>query len=155
MKNNLFEKLKTLSVLAPDKEYANKSRHLILLSPQVKTSYDFAFLMKTGVAVSFAFLIMLGGLFVGRAVHERAMVVQANETNEQIQIRLNTIKYLLGDPARTSAEKAVKSAELLGRAVDKLKEANEHLASGNMGELLKNIIAAQKFIIEIEDMVRN
>ena len=153
MKNNLFENLKTLRAIAPSEEYANKSRYLILHAPQEKTQYDFAFLMKAGAAVTFAFVIMLGGLFVGRAAHERVMVAQANEANAKIQIRLNDIKYLLRDSAGVPGEKVVRSAELLGQAADKLQDASAYLSSGNVSESLKNINAAQKLLVEIENEV--
>jgi len=160
MKNNLFENLRALRAIKPDSEYAKKSRGLILSAElrlpaggQETVRYDVAFWMKTGIAVSFAFLIMLGGLFVGRAMYERVMVAQANETNEKIQIRLNEIKYLLSDPARASQEKISQSMELLQNAANELQEADVYLYVGNVGESLKGINAAQNLLVEIESII--
>lgn len=153
MKNNLFENLKTLRAIAPDEAYAKQSRHLILHAPQAELSREFAFYMKVGVAVSFAFIIMLGGLFVGRAMHERAMVAQANEVNANIQLKLNEIKYLLEDPAKTSREKIAKSADLLKQAAAELREADGYLTSDNVGESLKSINATRTLLIEIEGVM--
>lgn len=157
--------LKELRHIAPRSGYSAESRDLLLRELQSQVMVSKTPLKEGGIFIflremfftraafaaeltAFAVLVALLGVYLNRASNEK-LVVQANEVNASIQVKLNEIKYLLEKPAPRTIEETEAIVSLLNDATEALLEANEDLVSEELEKSLEKMKVAEEAFLKI------
>lgn len=170
MEDNLYKILKELREIKPDARYSEHSRFLILSSEKkagggkISIFHIAAHLHFFGRATA---AIGILAIFVSSVYlivsylpgGKNDLVAEANEINASIQIELNEIKYNLENSAPVSplvAADVYKKLEEAAKQLEKAKalSAGEEISNEISDEILDNIKAGQKALIEIKDLLK-
>lgn len=164
---DLIKILQQLKEIEPDPDYSKKSRALILiranqergLTQTPKTNYLIGFLrdfqsMRFALASEIAgFLIVIGllaGFYYLNQNNKNNLVVQADEINASIQLKLNEIQYLLQN--KNTRNSGIN--ESLTTAATSLNNAAEDIKNDKIGDALEKIKTAQKIFEELEAKIK-
>ncbi|MBI2515029.1 hypothetical protein HYV91_02490 [Candidatus Wolfebacteria bacterium] len=162
MNKNLLTYLKELRKIEPDSAYSARSRFLILASgPKAEKARFFdvlkTFRLQTSLEIGGA--VVISTLLIFYFTHQArkdALVVQADEINASIQLKLNEIKYILQNkPSSENVSPGPKIDILLQEAVNDFKIAEENLKNNNIEESLEKIKETREILTKIERAIRN
>ena len=158
----LIKLLKQLRKIEPDPAYSERSLNLILSSGRpVKRETGFkeagfwawliqpSFRRTLAAEVSgFVIILIILGVYYFQLQNKNSLVVQADEINASIQLKLNEIQYLIqNDNLETSTTSSL--AISLGQAEEELKIAEAELQNNDIEKSLEKIKAVQKIFEEI------
>lgn len=160
-----FQKLlKELKNITPDPAYRARSRSVLLATldaqprqPLEKQGFFAVFwdILSTKPAmaaetIAFIALVTLGGLYLHRQSTDK-LVVQANDVNSSIQVKLDEIKYLLNkNQPLFSPQKTKELNILLNDAKNFLKEAEGDLNTANLEDSLRKLKIAEETFAQFE-----
>lgn len=164
--DKLIQILKELKKVEPDPDYSARSRFLILSSgAQAKVAWRakvfgaFANLQakRLALAVEIAGLLIvlvLVGTYYLRQTNRNNLVVQANELNNSIQLKLNEIQYLLENQTPANPSDLSNLNELLQKATEELVISQSDLKDNNIEQSLEKIKSVQAIFNEIESKIK-
>lgn len=159
MKNDLFEILKELKNIQPDSEYAKRSRYLILSAKTRTTAGILEWFSIHRLATATALIGALVLIVVLSVSYlpggKNGLVVEADEINSSIQIRLNEINYQLqNNPAEINLSEIGKIQTNLEQIAGLLTEAQALTADqDNIEEALEKIKTAESLLSETESLL--
>lgn len=160
MEEKLAKILKELKKIEPHPHYSLRSRSLILSHKKEpgKTGL-FSFLahfqeMRFALGAEIATMVLVAILATGYYAYEfnknrNDLVVQANEINSSIQLKLNEIQYII----KTQSPKGTLSSDiaaLLNSATDDLNKAKSDLNNNKMESAVQNIKSSESTFKDIE-----
>ena len=164
MEEELIKILKELKGNSPDPAYSRNSRTIILSAkkePKKIGLFEFlkrfqsARLTVASEILSVLFITALIGAYYIQRVNDRdKLVVQANDLNSSIQLKLNEIKYLIQDPQALNHSKTTNLGDLLLKATEDLKTADADLKENKIAESLDKIKSAEGNLKEIESALQ-
>lgn len=163
MNDDLLKILRELKKVKPDADYARRSRLLIVNVGKVGPlpKYGFFDVLKTissnrmalvaEITVVLA-LFVLGGVYY---VHQsnQSLVVQANELNATIQLKLDEITSYLKNQPGVNPSRIGEVNLLLDKANADLNQANADLKDGKLEDSLKKMKSAQEFFSQIKTLI--
>ena len=163
MDKELFKILKELKGVEPDYDYARRSRLLIVgeekeLGPkvgffEVLRSFSSNRMALAAKITALMIIFILAGVYY---VHQsnQNLVVQANELNATIQLKLNEITSYLNGQTAVNPLRISEVNLLLQKATADLNEANAGLKDGKLEESLIKIKSAQEEFSQIESIIK-
>lgn len=104
--------------------------------------------------IAFALIFAIGGGLYLRHESSQKLVVEANNVNASIQVKLDEVKYLLNKPSHLTPRNAKEIASFLEEAEKALKEANESLKIENLENSLEKMKVAENAFSEIESIAK-
>lgn len=165
MEDKLIKILRELKRIESDPAYSRKSRTIILSSRQNLQKIGFVEFLKRFQSARFTIItevlsvllvtVLIGAYYTRGVQNKDRLVVQANELNDSIQLKLNEIKYLIQDPKTLNASKTVNLGDLLFKATLDLKEADASLSSGKIESSIERIKSAEKNLKDIESALQS
>ena len=171
MDKDLLKILRELRGIKPDPDYARQSRFLILSSEEKPMAREAAraviarkfnpilnFInavqsIKFAMAAEIISILVIAVLVGAYAVHQgnkSNLVVQADELNSSIQLKLNEIQYLLKNQAQTSALNIADVASPIDTAADDLNQASALIKNNEIENAIVKIKEAEKIFQDIE-----
>ncbi|MCX6702315.1 MAG: hypothetical protein NTW60_00360 [Candidatus Wolfebacteria bacterium] len=167
MKNSLGKILKEFKDIKPDADYSRRSRSLILSyrkeleADKINSFGFFSFVrnfqsMRLTLASEMTGTLILAaifGIFFINQNNNQNLVVQANEINNSIQIKLNEIQYLMQTQVTSTSQKSDLNISL-GKAAEELKQAQTEVKDNNIGNSVEKIKSAEKVLIEAESVLK-
>ncbi|MFA5098988.1 MAG: hypothetical protein WC461_02085 [Candidatus Paceibacterota bacterium] len=167
MDKELIKILSELKSIAPDADYSAKSRNLLLAEinsgkRMIPKRFSLADVLVAAysrkpiyaiAATAFALFLIISGsaLFTIDQINKHDFVVKAGEVNESIQIKLDEIKYLLGNK-EVDYNKGVTIQAMLIQANEQLKQASDE---SDTDKSLEKIKAAQDTLYKIDLLLQN
>lgn len=165
---DLFTILKDLQKIEPDQGYSRQSRAFILASKAggvrpkeglfgifdlISNFQALRLTLATEIVGVLIIAVLLGAYYV-HVQNRNNLVVQANELNSSIQLKLEEIQYLLQtQPANLSKMGIL--IESLNKASEKLKTSEIDLKNNDIEGTLQKIKEAQQIFNEIEIIIRD
>lgn len=160
MEEKLAKILKELKKIEPHPHYRERSRSLILShNKEPKKTGLLGFLahfqeMRFTLGAEIAAMILVAVLATGYYAYEfnknkNDLVVQANEINSSIQLKLNEIQYII----KTQSPKGTLNNNLitlLNTAADDLNNAKSDLDNNRMESAIRNIKSSESIFKVIE-----
>lgn len=165
MERDIFKTLKELRKIEPESDYAKRSRSLILSyrsELEIKPNNFFGFLRdfqsKRFAVLSEVMAIFvvasLAGVYYFKEMSRNSMVVQADELNNSIQLKINEINYLLKNQSPTSTSDINSLKESLKNAETELNQAASNLKGNNLEDSLAKIKSTEKMFQAIEARIK-
>ena len=159
----LHKQLKELKNIESHRERRAHSRKIILESVagrsynEAKPSVFAVFfgrpaLLAEGVFIA---LIALGGGYYLHHQSSENLVVQADEVQSAIQVKLDEVKYLLREPQPLTSDQAQKINDYLKEATAALNEAHKNLGDDKLGDSLEKMKAAEDSLSKIESAAKS
>ncbi len=157
--------LKELKRIEPDSAYSARSKSALLATLAIEprpslekkgflSVFPAFFLTKPALAaqtVAVILVIVAGGWYLNRQSNE-SLVVEANEVNSSIQVKLNEIDYLLKNKQPAfSPEKTRELNLLLQQAEEALRIAHEDLNTANLVDSLDKLKNAEETFSRFEN----
>lgn len=165
MDEELFKILKELKGIEPDYDYARRSRLLIVgeekeSGPKAKVglfevlkSFSSSRMALTAEIAALVIIFILAGVYYAHQSNQN-LVVQANELNTTIQLKLNEITSYLNSQTAVNPSRISEVNLLLQKAAADLNEANADLKIGKLEESLAKMKSAQEEFSQIELIIR-
>lgn len=167
MKESLGKIFKELKNIRPDADYSKRSRSLILsyrkeleketnkLPGFLSFARNFQSMRLTLVSEITGALVLafIFGIFFINQSYNQNLVVQANEINNSIQVKLNEIQYLMQTQATSTNQRSDLNVSL-GKAADELKQAQTEAKGNNIGNSVEKIKSAEKVLIDAESVLK-
>jgi len=163
MEKDLFKTLNELKNISPEAGYSVKSRNLLLAEIKNKPAakkFSLADVLATAyprgpiyMALSgiFVILAVTGSVFYAKNEMTRhSLVVEADEVNSLIQVKLNEITYLLNNKA-IDYQNGLEIQTMLDKAVDELKQASEEKDNEKSLEKIKEV---QQILVQIDTTLK-
>ncbi len=163
MDKELFKILKELKGVEPDYDYARRSRLLIVgeekkLGPKVGffgvlRSFSSNRMALAAEITALVIIFILAGVYYVNQSNQN-LVVQANELNATIQLKLDEITSYLNGQTAVNPLRVSEVNLLLQKATADLNEANVDLKDGKLEESLIKIKSAQEEFSQIESIIK-
>lgn len=167
MEKDLIKILNGLKSIEPDLDYTKKSRFLILASkptsiefePKLKFADIFTIingprLIAVGAGVIILALVAFGGISIFSPANQRNLIVEANERNVQIQIKINDIKYIIENTPSTDTSKIIEAQSLLVESTKILENASKLTGEEKIEESLNKLKEAQELLNKLEGLIK-
>lgn len=167
MDKELSKILKELKDIAPDAVYSVRSRNLLLaeINTDKKTTpkrFSFADVFVAAYSrrpayiiatTAFALILIVSSsvFYTTNEINKHKFVVKAGEVNNSIQIKLDEIKYLLGNK-EIDYNKGVVIQAMLLEAMEELKQASNEK---DTNKSLEKIKAAQETLYKIDALLQD
>lgn len=167
MEKDLIKILKSLKGIEPDKDYAKNSRFLILVSKQTSAEFEPKFkfadvftiisdprLATIGVGIIILALVVFGGASIFSPTNQKNLIVEANERNAQIQIKINDIKYIIENTPSTDTSKIIEAQSLLIESTKILEDASKLTGEEKIEDSLNKLKEAQELLNKLEGLIK-
>ena len=154
MNKELYKILYEMRNLEPDRAFSARTRKHILAS---KTSWFTIFgripetLRMREIGVMTVILIMAVVYFMN-ITQENNLIVQADEMNTSIQVKLKEIQYLIDHQPAVDEATSKKVEVLLNSATEELEKAS-NLDSKNPEEVLQKIQSTERILKELQSLL--
>ena len=173
MNRDLFKILKELKQVQPNPDYSKRSK-LFILNSQKSTdfmtenqvlkpkqlgdilsifrSYKPAFATGT---IAFLIIAAVSVYYINNSLNKNNLVVKAGEINASIQVRLDEIKYLLGNKPNLDSANALVVQVMLEKAANNLKEVSSFGSeNNNLSESLDKIKSTEDLLYQIDTILK-
>ena len=164
MGQDLVKILRELREIKPGADYTRRSRLLIVSDGETSSlpKYGFFRILKT---ISFnrmalvaeitvvLVLFILGGVYYTHQSNQN-LVVQANELNATIQLKLDEITSYLKNQPGVDSSRIGEVNLLLEKANADLNQASADLKDGKLEDSLKKMKSAQEVFSQIESVIK-
>lgn len=164
MEQDLVKILRELREIKPDADYTRRSRLLIVSDGEIGSlpKYGFFDILKTisfnrmalvaEITVALV-LFILGGVYY---IHQsnQNLVVQANELNATIQLKLDEITSYLKNQPGVDPSRIGEVNLLLEKVNADLNQASVDLKDGKLEDSLKKMKSAQEVFSQVESVIK-
>lgn len=154
MEDKIYNLLRKMRTIEPDRAFSARARAHILASRK-KSWYiimqEITHMMRMR---EFAALTLMVIMVTGYLIHDTKstnLIVEADEVNSAIQVKLREIQYLIKNQGVVNEETAQKIETLLNNATEELERASTE--SKNPEEALRKIKETGKILKELETLL--
>lgn len=167
MDKDLTKILNELKSIVPDADYSARSRNLLLAEinaggRMAPKRFSFADVLVAAysrkpvyviAATAFALILIISSsaFYAVNEIDKHEFVVKAGEVNNSIQVKLDEIKYLLGNK-EIDYNKGVIIQAMLMQATEELEQASKE---SNTSKSLEKIKSAQETLYKIDALLQN